>query len=192
MNGSVPVHVYVSAVSARIQREAVLRLLSLPIPLQVHMCFISRQAHRTVNSNSGLAWGYAQPEVEKDHRKKKNDKHGRNHLSLVLSPFSLCLFACLPTFPPLCVCELSFILHLRADSLSAFPLSVSVSHCLLLSHILYFISLVRMQILLGSLSFCVSFCLFFSYCLFSSPSLALFFPPSALSLPLTLFLFLLV
>lgn len=49
------------ALSAGAQREAVLRPLSLPIPLQVHMCFISRPAHRTVNSNGGLAWGYSQP-----------------------------------------------------------------------------------------------------------------------------------
>lgn len=41
----------------RIQREAVLRTPSLPIPLQVHMCFISRPAHWTVNSSGGLAWG---------------------------------------------------------------------------------------------------------------------------------------
>lgn len=55
-----PVHVCVCvrmrySVSAWTQREVVRRPLSLPIPLQAHMCFISRQAHRTVNSNGGMA-----------------------------------------------------------------------------------------------------------------------------------------
>lgn len=64
---------------------------------------------------------------------KKNDRHGRNHLALVLSSFSLWLFARLPTFALLCLLLFFWIQ-------SPFPLSVSVSHCLFLSHLVYFVS----------------------------------------------------
>lgn len=37
------------------EKRAVLRTVTLPIPLQVHMCFISWLAHWTVNSKSGPA-----------------------------------------------------------------------------------------------------------------------------------------
>lgn len=58
VNWVIPAHARVCVLQVFwIQRQAVLRTPSLPIPLQVHMCFISRPAHWTVNSSGGLAWG---------------------------------------------------------------------------------------------------------------------------------------
>lgn len=74
--------------SSWVQKE-VLRPISLPIPLQVHMCFISRQAHQTVNSNGVLAWGYAQPGVEKEVSQKNMTVTG-DITSVLSSLYSPC------------------------------------------------------------------------------------------------------
>lgn len=101
--------------------------MSLPIPLQVHMCFISRQAHQTVNSNGVLAWGYVQPEVEKEVSQKKNDSQRGNHLCLVL-PFAW--------FP-----EFYFIfpfLKYLVVSQCFFPLHIPQCNFSLVQYIVYF------------------------------------------------------
>lgn len=101
------------------------------------MCFISRQAHRTVNSNSGLAWGYAQPEVEKDHRKKKWQAWEESPLSCPLSIF-----------------------------LVSFCMSPYICVGLCLWIFLYFTSACRFSLCFSSFCICLSFSISLSYSLF--------------------------
>lgn len=135
------------------------------------MCFISRQAHRTVNSNSVLAWGYARPEVENDHRKNKWQAERESPLS---SSFSIFLvFLHLPLF--LCLI-FPLVFFMIFDSLSAFSLSVSASHCLFfLSFSLFYFRLwfaCKFFLALGLSR--VSFCLMFSCCSLVSAAPSLF------------------
>lgn len=146
------------ALSAGAQREAVLRPLSLPIPLQVHMCFISRPAHRTVNSNGGLAWGYSQPPGRDG--KTAGKKWQVWEKSSLLSSLFLDFFFFFSM--SLSLSSLSFAVLAPC---SVFALRFVFVFFLCLSHFCSYIVCFQVsgQILSGSRSICFSFGLFDSH-----------------------------
>lgn len=77
------------------EKKAVLRTVTLPIPLQVHMCFISWLAHWTVNSNSEPA-----PRIRAAPRLEEITGNKRQEWEVSALSF---FFFCGWMFPPMCL-----------------------------------------------------------------------------------------